>query len=108
MDKPRGLIWHEPDRYFGMGRLHFGRVSMGWGTLLLAYNIPAALLLFTGMVGYGSNRKHNPDLAAFFGVFGNTGLVLFGIELAIAAIAVIILGIRWVIKDIHIDGPGGH
>lgn len=39
MEKPRSRVWHEPDEIYGMGRMHFGRVSMSVGMMMLLWNV---------------------------------------------------------------------
>ncbi len=106
MDQPKPLIWREPVKY-EMGRMHFGRVSMSIATILIAYNVLAFFMFVIGVIGWSSFGSTWDNLGGtIFAYIGNTGAILFGLEVLFWILFGIGLGIRWVIKDIRVDGPG--
>lgn len=104
MQKPHGPIWHEKGHY-DMGRMHFGRVSMSVAMIMSLWIIPAALMFLGGGIITSAIYQVDGDYAVSSSI-ATLGLFMLAVAAAVAVVVGVIALVKWIAKDIRIDGPG--
>ena len=104
MEKTRSRVWHEPDEIYGMGRMHFGRVSMSVGMMMLLWNVPAGFMFLGGGLVMSSMYQAGQDYL-IPSVIASIGAYMLLFTVAVWIVIGLITLVKWIASDIRVDGP---